>query len=543
MTDTAAPASSEQPQAPKKGGLLKSSAIYSGLTLVSRFMGFARDLAVSYRMGASATPAADAYNAALAFPNLFRRFFAEGAFAAAFVPAYAKSLQRDGEEKADILAGDAMATLAASTILITIVCQLAMPWLMMLISPGFGWGTEKYKLAVLLTQITMPYLPCMAIVAHLSGVLNARDRFILSAGAPILLNIFTLAFILPQTTAVGAAQWGSVGVVVAGVAQAALLVWGVNKSGAKVHWRLPRLTPEVRELIGKAIPGALAASATQVNIFISGNLASHVPGGRTWLATADRLYQLPLGLVGVAIGVALLPRLSRAVNSGDREDAQSAMDQGITLAMALTLPAAAALVAMPGFLSDGLYTRGQFTAFDASQTAAALFFYGLGTPAFVLQQLYSRAFFARGDTKSPMRFALISVAVNIIFGIALFKLIGVKGIAAATALASWLNVAQMAVVLGRNGEYGPAAQTWSRLSRILLASLGMGALMAAASHYRDLIEAPLRAIGLTGHAIGAKEFALALTCLAGVAVYPPLLFLFGGVKPAELKAVLRRGKA
>jgi putative peptidoglycan lipid II flippase len=506
-------------------------------------MGFARDLAVSYRMGASATPAADAYNAALAFPNLFRRFFAEGAFAAAFVPAYAKSLQRDGEEKADILAADAMATLAASTILITVVCQLAMPWLMMLISPGFGWGTEKYKLAVLLTQITMPYLPCMAIVAHLSGVLNARDRFILSAGAPILLNLCTLAFILPQTTAVGAAQWGSIGVVVAGVAQAALLTWGVNKSGAKVHWRLPRLTPEVRELIGKAIPGALAASATQVNIFISGNLASHVPGGRTWLATADRLYQLPLGLVGVAIGVALLPRLSRAVHSGDREDAQSAMDQGITLAMALTLPAAAALIAMPGFLSDGLYTRGEFTAFDASQTAAALFFYGLGTPAFVLQQLYSRAFFARGDTKSPMRYALISVAVNIVFGVVLFQLVGVKGIAAATAIASWINVGQMAWGLSARKDYGPSAQTWSRLARILTASLGMGLLLAAAAHYRDLIEAPLRALGLTGHAIGAKEFALALTCLAGAAVYPPLLFLFGGVKPAELKAVLRRGKA
>jgi len=548
VTDAVPPASAEQPQAakpetPKKGGLLKSSMIYSGLTLVSRFMGFARDLAVSYRMGASATPAADAYNAALAFPNLFRRFFAEGAFAAAFVPAYAKSLQRDGEEKADILAADAMATLAASTLIITIVCQLAMPWLMMLISPGFGWGTEKYKLAVLLTQITMPYLPCMAIVAHLSGVLNARDRFILSAGAPILLNICTLAFILPQTTAVGAAQWGSIGVIVAGVAQAALLTWGVNKSGAQVHWRLPRLTPEVRELIGKAIPGALAASATQVNIFISGNLASHVPGGRTWLATADRLYQLPLGLVGVAIGVALLPRLSRAVHSGDREDAQSAMDQGVTLAMALTLPAAAALVAMPGFLSDGLYTRGEFTAFDASQTAAALFFYGLGTPAFVLQQLYSRAFFARGDTKSPMRYALISVAVNIAFGVALFQLVGVRGIAAATAIASWINVGQMAWGLKAKKEYGPSLDTWSRLARILLASLGMGLALAAASHYRELIEAPLRAIGLHGHALGAKEFALAITCLAGAALYPPLLFLFGGVKPAELKAALRRGKA
>lgn len=545
MTDSAPPnASAPQTDAPKKpGGLLKSSMIYSGLTLVSRFMGFARDLAVSYRMGASATPAADAYNAALAFPNLFRRFFAEGAFAAAFVPAYAKSLQRDGEETADILAADAMATLAASTIIITVICQLAMPWLMMLISPGFGWGTEKYKLAVLLTQITMPYLPCMAIVAHLSGVLNARDRFILSAGAPILLNIFTLAFILPQTSAVGAATWGSVGVVVAGVAQAALLTWGVNKSGAQVHWRLPRLTPEVRELIGKAIPGALAASATQVNIFISGNLASHVPGGRSWLATADRLYQLPLGLVGVAIGVALLPRLSRAVNSGDGEDAQSAMDQAITLAMALTIPAAAALVAMPGFLSDALYTRGQFTPFDASQTAAALLFYGLGTPAFVLQQLYSRAFFARGDTKSPMRFALISVALNIGLGIALFNVMGVRGIAAATAVASWINVGQMAWGLARKDHYSPSLQTWSRVSRILAASVAMGGVLAAASHWRPLIEAPLRELGLRGHTLGAKEAALLLTVLIGGALYPPLVLLFGGVTPAEVKGLLKRGKA
>ena len=545
MTDSAPPeqAPIDAVPAKKAGGLFKSSMIYSGLTLVSRFMGFARDLAVSYRMGASLTPAADAYNAALAFPNLFRRFFAEGAFAAAFVPAYAKSLQTDGEEVADILAADAMATLAAATIIITVICQLAMPWLMMLISPGFASDPAKYKLAVLLTQITMPYLPCMAIVAHLSGVLNARDRFILSAGAPILLNLFTLAFILPQGTAIEAARWGSIGVVVAGVAQAALLTWGVNKSGAKVHWRLPRLTPEVKALIGKAIPGALAASATQVNIFISGNLASHVAGGRTWLATADRLYQLPLGLVGVAIGVALLPRLSRAVHSGDHDDAQIAMDQAITLAMALTIPAAAALVAMPGFLSDALYTRGEFTAFDASQTASALFFYGLGTPAFVLQQLYSRAFFARGDTKSPMRFALISVAVNVVFGVILFKLIGVKGIAAATALASWLNVGQMAWGLSRKDHYSPALATWSRVARILAASVAMGLLLAAASHWRPLIEAPLRELGLRGHTVGAKEAALLLTVLVGAAFYPPLVFLFGGVTPAELKSVIKRGKA
>lgn len=543
--DVASPAVAEAEAAqstPKSraGGLIRSSVVFSGLTLVSRIMGFVRDLAISYRMGASLTPAADAYNAALAFPNLFRRFFAEGAFAAAFVPAYAKSLETDGEEKADVLAADAMASLAAATIVITVVCQLAMPWLMMLISPGFAADPAKYKLAVLLTQITMPYLPCMAIVAHLSGVLNARNRFILSAGAPILLNLSTLAFILPQHDAIGAAKWGSVGVIVAGVLQASLLIWGVNKSGAKVHWRWPRLTPEVKALIGKAIPGALAASATQVNIFISGNLASHVPGGRSWLATADRLYQLPLGLVGVAIGVALLPRLSRAVNSEDKGDAQFAMDQAIALALALTLPAAAAMVAMPGFLSDALYTRGQFTAFDASQTASALFFYGLGTPAFVLQQLYSRAFFARGDTKSPMRFALISVAVNIAFGVMLFQVVGVKGIAAATAIASWLNVIQMATVLSRRGDYSPSLRTWSRVARVLAASLVLGLLLAAVSHWRELIEAPLRALGLTGHTVGAKEAALALTVIAAAALYPPLVLLSGGVTLGEVKGLLRR---
>ena len=219
------PTSNKAPAA-QSSGLIKSSLIFSSLTLVSRIMGFLRDLAVSYRMGASATPAADAYNTALAFPNLFRRIFAEGAFASAFVPAYSKALEADGEEKADKLAGDAMATLAAATILITLVCDLAMPWLMYVINPGYASDPVKFKLAVLLTQISMPYLPCMAIVAHLSGVLNARGRFIFSAAAPTLLNLVMLIAILPQKDATSAAVAASIGVIVAGVSQAAMLTWG-----------------------------------------------------------------------------------------------------------------------------------------------------------------------------------------------------------------------------------------------------------------------------------------------------------------------------
>lgn len=532
------PSTVETPKA-KGQSLIRSSMVYSALTLVSRLMGFVRDLAVTYRMGASLTPAADAYNTALAFPNLFRRIFAEGAFAAAFVPAYAKALQRDGEEKADILAADAMATLVTATVIITIVAQLTMPWLMYLISPGFVSNPEKFKLAVVLTQITMPYLPCMAIVAHLSGVLNARGKFVLSAAAPIFLNLCTLAAVLPQHGAIAAAWAASWGALAAGLVQAALLWWGVNKSGAKVHWRLPRLTPEIRALIALSIPGAIAASATQINIFISNFLVSHVNGGRSWLATADRLYQLPMGLVGVAVGVALLPRLSRAVHAGDKADAQTAMDQAITFSLALTLPAAAALSAMPFFLIDGLYTRGQFTIADAQATAAALFHYGWGVPAFVLTRILAPAFFARQDTRAPMRFALVSVAINIVLGIILFRVIGVPGVAAATSIAAWVNVLLMLATLARRKTYTPSAQAWSRLARIALATAVLGIVLASASHYRSHVEALFGGFHI-GRALGPKEFAIVLTTLAGGLLYPVVLFALGGVTRAELRSALRR---
>ncbi len=491
-------------------------------------------------MGASATYAADAFNTAFAFPNLFRRIFAEGAFAAAFVPAYSRALEQDGEEKADILAADAMALLAAATLALATVFALAMPWLMYAIAPGFAKDPAKFHLAIALTQITIWYLPCMAIYAHLSGVLNARNRFILSAGAPILLNIWTLVTVLPTHTPASAATMASWGVLVAGVSQALVLTWGVRKSGAQVHWRIPRITPEIVALIRRAVPGALAGSAIQVNIFISGILVSQVNGARSWLAVADRLYQLPLGLVGVAIGVALLPRLSRAVHAKDGPVAQSAMDEAITFAMALTLPAAAALIAIPVFLIDGLYTRGEFTLLDAQQTGHALFYYGIGTPAFVLAQLYSRAFFARQDTKSPMIFALVSVAVNIVVGVALVYAVGFWGIAAATAVSAWLNVGQMAFTLARRGHYQPSAKAWSRLVRILLASVALGLALAAIQAFRPQIQALFSGFHLGRHLVGAKEAAIVLTCLAGAGLYPPLLFAFGGLRLSEVKAALRR---
>jgi putative peptidoglycan lipid II flippase len=525
----------------ERSGMIRSSMIYSGFTLISRIMGFIRDLAVSYFMGASATFAADAFNTAFAFPNLFRRIFAEGAFAAAFVPAYAKSLEHEGEHVADTLAADAMATLAAVTLAITLVAELAMPWVIMLFAPGFRAEPAKFALTVTLTQITMPYLPCMAIYAHLSGVLNARNRFILSGAAPILLNIWTLVTVLPAHSPVGAAEAASWGVLAAGISQAALLWWGVRKSGARVDWRWPRLTPQIRALIALAVPGAIAASASQINVFVSQILVSPINGGRSWLAVCDRLYQLPQGLVGVAIGVALLPRLSRAVHAADHPGARRALDEAITFSMALTLPAAAALVSMPFFLIDALYTRGAFKSFDAHQTAMALQQYGWGVPAFVLAQITARAFFARQDTKTPMRYAIVSVAVNIVAGVILFRLVGVPGIAAATSLASWLNVIMMAATLARRGDYALSAATTAKLLRILAASVALGLLLAAASHWRALIEAPLAHLKL-GPLHAKEAVILAVTALAGL-TYPLLLLVSGGLTPAEVRGALRRSPA
>ena len=525
----------------KSSGLIRSSLIYSGFTLISRVTGFLRDLAIGYTMGASATFVADAFNTAWAFPNLFRRIFGEGAFAAAFVPAYSRSLETDGEEVADTLAADAMATLAAASLFVTVVAELAMPWLMYLIAPGFAANPEKFRLAIVLTQITMPYLPCMAIYAHLSGVLNARNRFVLSGAAPVLLNLWTLIAVLPAHSAHQAAVLGSWGIVVAGVSQAALLWWGVRKSGAKVDVRWPRLTPEIRKLIGLAIPGAIAASATQISVFVSGILVSQVNGARSWLFYCDRLYQLPQGLIGVAIGVALLPKLSRSIHAKDETGARAAMDEAVLFSMAFALPCAVALVTIPFFLIDGMYTRGEFTVEDAHQTARALFYYGWGVPAFVSAQLFNRAFFARQDTQTPMRLGLVSVGVNVAVGITLFYLIGVPGVAAATTVAWWTNVAMMATTLARRAHYRPAPAALARLARILVANLLLAALLFAAGHWRNQIQ------GLFGHVhagrIGAKEFAVALVAMVAAAAYPALLFGTGGMTLGEVRAALRSRRA
>jgi len=529
----------------KGGGVMRSSAIFSAMTLLSRLAGFARDVVISAALGASAGPAADAYNTALNFPNLFRRIFAEGAFAAAFVPAYAKTLKTQGQAMADQVATDALAAVAAVTVVLTILAQLTMPWLMTVINIGFLDDPARFKLAVILTQITMPYLPCMAVAALLSGVLNARGRFIVSGAYPILLNLIMLAAVIPaQGDQIGAAYAASWAVLVAGVAQAGLCWWAARKAGANIRLTMPKLTPAVKAIIITAVPAAIGNSATQINVFISGNLSSFVAGGRTWLATADRLYQLPLGLVGVAIGIALLPKLSAAVASKDHGQQQASMDEAVALSMALTLPAAAALMAMPYFLIDALFTRGAFLQVDAVNTAQALFQFGWGVPAFVLIRILAPAFFARGDTRRPMAFALVSVAVNAALAIGLFNLgMGIAGIAAAVSAAAWTNALLLGATLWRRGHYRPSPAAASRLVRILLASVGLGLVVGVASWARPMLQAPVEVLlGALGSDHGAKELTLLVVVAAGGLTYVVLAFVTRAITVAEIKGLIRKAR-
>ncbi len=515
--------------------LARNTAVIGGLTLISRLFGLARDLALAAVIGAG--PVADAWFAALRFPNLFRRLFAEGAFSQAFVPVYSKTLAEQGEEAADRLASESLAVLLLITGVITALAIVAMPWINLVMIPGYADDPEVFALATLLTQITMPYLVAISVATLFAGALNARGRFFAAAAAPTLLNICLLiAVYFFGDTPTEAAFSASVAVSVSGVLQAIWVWWGSRRSGAHARLSMPRLTPNVRRLLALAAPAALAGGALQINVMVSQILASLEQGAISLLNYADRLYQLPLGLIGVAVGVAMLPRLSRLVQEDDQVGARGALDEAVNLSMAFTLPAAAAMMAMPVYLLDALFTREAFTSEDARNAALALFHYGWGVPAFVLAKIYAPGFFAREDTKAPMRFAIVAMVINIALGAVLFfglrsmGYAGFPGLAIATSVASWVNVLLMISALLRRGAYAPSAQAMSRLVRIAIVSAALGAALVLAQANRAALEAML----------GPKEVVVAVLIMAGGLSYFVMLFLSRGVTIAEVRGAFRR---
>jgi putative peptidoglycan lipid II flippase len=515
--------------------LVRQFVSVGGATLASRLLGFVRETMIAAALGAG--PVADAFYAAFRFPNLFRRLFAEGAFNSAFIPLFARTLEGDGEAAAKAFAEDVLAALLLVLLALTALVMMSTPLIVMLIAPGFSASPEKFGLTVTLFRIMFPYLVCMSLTAMLAGVLNAYRRFFVAAAAPLLLNV----------TAIGALtiamMWRldsrSVGLVLgwsiplAGVAQLLWVAIAARRLGFSMRLRRPRLTPGVRRLLWLAAPAAAAGGITQINLFVGQIIASTKEGAIAVLQYADRIYQLPLGVVGIAVGVVLLPELSRALKAGHLREAAHNQNRALEFALFLTLPAATALAVIAVAVVRVLYERGAFSPETTETTARALAIFALGLPAFVMIKVFAPAFFAREDTRTPMLFAGISVVVNVALALTLFPRIAEAGIATAEAAAGWVNAVLLGAALYRRGHFALDAASRRSLPRIVFCCAVMAAALLAAL---ALLAPSLRAQAGLSHQAGAL---LALIA-CGAIVYFIAAQLTGAADVRALTRNLRR---
>jgi len=472
-------------------------------TLLSRVLGLARDLMMAAFLGAG--PVAEAFLVAFSLPNLFRRFFAEGAFNIAFVPLFSKKLE--GGEDAQEFARDAFAGLAFIVTVLTVLGVIFMPLLVTAMAAGFR-GDARFDLAVIYGRIAFPYIMMISLSALLSGVLNASGYFVAAAAAPVLLNIVFVT------------------------AQLALVWMATRRAGYSFKLRRPRMTPELKRLAIIAAPAALAGGVVQINLLVGRQVASVYDGAVAWLSYADRLYQLPLGVVGIAIGIVLLPDLTRRLRAGDEAGGRDAFNRAAEISLALTIPAAIALILVPVPLTAVLFERGQFSADDTAATALAVAVYGMGLPAFVLHKTLQPLYFAREDTKRPFYYALVAMVLNAAIAIGLSPYIGFIAAAVGTTLTGWAMVLQL--WLGARGM-GAAAQFddrfKARIGRIVLASCAMGAVLFGMS----VVMAPLFGMATVRYA------ALLVLIVVGGGSYFVFGQLFGAFRIAEFKQAMRRG--
>jgi putative peptidoglycan lipid II flippase len=519
--------------------LARNVFVQTAFTLGSRVLGFARDLALNARFGGGGSgPLMDCWATAQMLPNLFRRLFAEGAFAQGFVPVFASSRKQEGEAAADLMASQAMAFIMTVVALVTIALEVSMPWLMPVLLSAYVDDADTLATATLMAQLAMPYLVAMTLASLLSGVLNTLGRFALTAAAPMLLNVCTIVPLLVVPDRKQAAEFAAAAVTVSGILQCTLLWWGTRKLGVKLRPSLPAVSKGVRKMLAIAVPGAIAGGALQVSSLVTQTLSGSDEGARSVLYNSDRLYQLPLGLIGVAVGLALVPRLSRHFADNDHDGASRTMDDGIGLSMAFTLPAAVALLVMPYFIIDATVTRGEFTSADAARTAEVLRQFAWGVPAFVLAKVFTPPFFARHKSKRPMQFSLVSVAITIAVGATLWFWLptvgvdGAIGLGIATSFSAWVNVFLLAGALAAEGAYTMGERVWSRMVKLMIASALMGVFAGLCAWQYPLLS----------QVFWRKEVAVLAVIVVGVVIYGVAAFALKAVTVAEIKGSLRREK-
>ncbi|OAN47993.1 lipid II flippase MurJ [Paramagnetospirillum marisnigri] len=512
--------------------LFRSIATVGGFTMMSRVTGLMREMMIAHYLGAGAV--ADAFFVAFRFPNLFRSLFAEGAFNAAFVPLFTGRLSEHGAAEARLFAERALAVLVVALTILVALMEVFMPWAMLGLAPGFAATPGKMDLAVDFSRICFPYLLFISMTSLQAGVLNAQGRFAAAAATPVLLNLTSMAglwALAPHTPTAGHAMaWGTFA---AGLVQLAWLFWAARRCGMGLAPRRPRLSPEVRLLFKRIVPGAVGAGVYQVNLVVNTMIASLVADGAvSYLNYADRVNQLPLGVVGIAIGTALLPLLSRQLKEGDIAAAKDSQNRAMEAGLLLTLPAAVALMCIAAPVIRVLFERGNFGPTETEATANALVAFAIGLPAYVLVKVLVPAFFAREDTGTPVKVAGAAMLLNIGLNLALAPVIGHVGMALSTALAAWFNVVVLAVLLHRRGFFAMDQRLRTKAPRILAAC----AVMAAALWGTRLLLWPL--------AQGQMLAVVMLAALVAVGAlgYGLAVHLLGAARLSELKSMMRRRK-
>lgn len=514
--------------------LFRAVATVGGFTLLSRITGFARDILIAGFLGAGTV--ADTFFVAFKFPNLFRRLFAEGAVAAAFVPLYSATLEKDGAAEAHLFARRAFTVLGLVLAVFVIAMELAMPWAIYAFAPGFDAVPGKLELAQDLTRITFPYLLLISLCALLSGVLNSLGKFAAAAATPVLLNLAMMAGLLAlhQFTETPAHAL-AIAVAGAGVLQLVWLIVACARAGVRIHPVRPTLSPRIKLLAKRVVPVAFGAGLYQISLLVDTILASLVSDGAvSYLYYADRVNQLPLGVVGTAIGTALLPLLARQIAAGNTQAAHYNQNRAIEASLLFTLPAMSGLMVIAHPIVTALFQRGAFGPVETAATAGALAAFAVGLPAFVLVKVLAPGFFAREDTKTPVWCAAWAMAVNIGLNLILMQVLGHIGIALATGIAAWVNGLALGVILYRRGQFVPDARLKSRLPRIAGASATMAGAVWAADRW-VVPELPLHALGGDLPAIATLAVLLAVGGISFVGA----AFGLGATSITDIKSMIR----
>ena len=512
-------------------GILSNAALVGSATMASRLTGFIRDIFLAALMGAG--PLAEIFVIAFRLPNLFRRLFAEGAFNAAFVPLFSERMAQKGESAALAFAGQIFSVLLAALAVFTLLAEIFMPALVLALAQGFAGDDEKFALAVHYARISFPYLIFMSLMALFAAMLNAVNRFFAAAFAPILLNLVligAMALAVLDGVPMGDARlldYVIYAVVLAGLAQFLFVFMAARRAALRVSLSQPALSADVKKVWRLAVPGILAAGIGQINLLVGTSIATGQAGAAAWLYYADRLYQLPMGVIGVALSVALLPALARHLANRETAAAHGAQDMAVLAGFGLTVTAAVGLAVLALPIVTLLFERGAFSAVDSALTAQLIAVFSCGLPAFVLVKALQPSFFARQDTRAPLIDGATGVGVNITLSLALFPSYGAPAIAFATVMAGWVTVTLMLWRMARRGIYHLSMPLLRRLAAQFVAAALMGwALYEAARS----VPPPLT----PADSLSALAVWLGVFIAGGALVYGLAVIALGGLRRADI---------